>query len=296
MARLFAALAICLAIVAHPVRADEVSMAQEKVAKAREEYKSAVAAIRKDLSLLIDAKEATERKRPKPDLAKIKAIKEEKDTLEDGGAVPAWIDMRMKDRIAKAKTPLVTALTALVKAHILAKEDDKAALVEKELQRLKMAEALPATEAKFYRIVNKNSGLSVTIRDDIDKSEGSPTQEKYEEKASQQWEFIKQEKGDGVRIRNRKTGATISIPGESKQKGYGLRLLENPSEKSTDLWLLRQGKRYYHIVSVFDGLYMAVSEGSKNPGVGLIQWTAHDGDDELWELIPIKEQAPPKTK
>lgn len=134
---LLCAVVIALASTVSALRADDVDKAEEKLAKAREAYSTALGGIRDDVLKLIDDKDTAERKRANPDLAKLKAIKAERDALEKDGEMPKWIDAKTKDRIAKARDPLVKALSEAKAAYVRAKDDEKAAAIDKEIEQVK---------------------------------------------------------------------------------------------------------------------------------------------------------------
>lgn len=132
---------LCLALVAVTAmcghsRPDDIDKAEEKVTKAREAYTTALGVIRDDVLKLIDDKDAAERKRANPDLAKLKSLKAEKESLEKDGDMPKWLDAKTKDRIVKARDPLMKALSETKAAYIRAKDDDKAAAIEKQIEQV----------------------------------------------------------------------------------------------------------------------------------------------------------------
>jgi hypothetical protein len=114
----------------------EQNKAEEKLAIAREAHATAISSIRDDVLQLIESKDAAERKRANPDLAKLKAIKAEQEALEQRGELPKWIDFKTKERIVKANAPLLAALTAVKRSYILARDDEKAMAVDAELAEL----------------------------------------------------------------------------------------------------------------------------------------------------------------
>lgn len=127
--------AVALAAIA--AQADDVDKAEQKLVKAREAYSSAMTEIRDDVLKQIDAKDAAERKKTNPDLTKLKAIKAERDALQLEGELPKWVDVKIKDRITTARGPLVAALTEAKAAYVRAKDDEKAATIDKELEQVK---------------------------------------------------------------------------------------------------------------------------------------------------------------
>lgn len=155
---------VVLAALAMPIAVaradDDINKAEEKLNMAREAYSAALAGIRDDVAKLINDKDATERKRSNPDLSRLKAFKAEKDALEQTGEMPKWIDAKIKDRIAKARAALVAALTATKAAYVRAKDDEKAAAIDVEIEQIKNG-AGPAADAtkfgtKYFKVFDTN--------------------------------------------------------------------------------------------------------------------------------------------
>jgi Skp family chaperone for outer membrane proteins len=119
------------------VKAPTVDKVEENLTKARDTYSTTLGEIRKDVAKLIDSKDKAERDRSNPDLAKLDALKAEKAALEKDGEMPKWLDVKTKDRITKARRPLLDALTKAKADYVQAKDDDKAALIQKEIEQIK---------------------------------------------------------------------------------------------------------------------------------------------------------------
>src|SRR5215211_1585454 len=88
---------LALILAAGATRADDVDKAEEKLTKARENYKAAMDGIRGDVLKQLEAKDAAERKKANADLAKLKAFAAEKEALEKNGEIPKWIDTNTKN-------------------------------------------------------------------------------------------------------------------------------------------------------------------------------------------------------
>jgi hypothetical protein len=118
--------------------APKVVKAEAVVAKARDDYAAALTAIRADVANVIKAKADAEVKKANPDLSKLRALEAEKEAMQKSGELPKWAeaDTKISDRLAKARVPLAAALLALKKAHVEAKNLDKAEEVNKELEAL----------------------------------------------------------------------------------------------------------------------------------------------------------------
>ncbi|MBX9580006.1 MAG: hypothetical protein K2X87_06820 [Gemmataceae bacterium] len=131
---------------AGPAQPDDAAKAEAKLAKAREDHSAALADIRGGILKQIEDRDAAERRKANPDLDKLKGLKADRVALEEKGELPKWTDTRVKDRIAKANAPLVVALVDVKAAYTRAKDDDKAAAIEKELVELRRNAAVMAVK------------------------------------------------------------------------------------------------------------------------------------------------------
>jgi hypothetical protein len=141
--------AAALALASGATRADDVAKAEEKLGKARETFATTMSGIRDDVLKLIEDRDTAERKRPNPDLAKLKTLKAEKEALAKDGEMPKWVDAKITDRITKARKPLLDVLIETKKAYVGVRDDDKAAGVDKEIEQIKAGIVRPADAAKF---------------------------------------------------------------------------------------------------------------------------------------------------
>lgn len=119
--------------------AADASEIDKRVQTARQVYEAENEAIIRDIFKQIDAKEATERARTKPDLERIKAIKAEREGLEQDGTIPASASAKIKSRIKKNNTNFSSALSAAQTEYLKAKNDEQAELIAAELETLKTA-------------------------------------------------------------------------------------------------------------------------------------------------------------
>lgn len=161
---------VVVASATHAAWADDVTKAEGKLAKAREAHAASLAGIRDDVLKQIDGKDAAERKRTNPDLATLKSLKAEREALEKNGEMPKWIDIKTKDRISTARKPLLDALVETKAAYVRAKEDDKAAVVGKEIDLIKQGNglAVPMVVPKksFAGLYKDRFGREVTLTSD----------------------------------------------------------------------------------------------------------------------------------
>ncbi|MDB5334664.1 MAG: Serine/threonine protein kinaserelated protein [Planctomycetaceae bacterium] len=119
--------------------AADVSEIDKRVQTARQVYEAENEAIIRDIFKQIDAKEATERDRAKPDLERIKAIKAEREELEQAGKIPNSASTKIKSRIKKNNSTFSSALSAAQTEYLKAKNDEQAEVIAVELETLKTA-------------------------------------------------------------------------------------------------------------------------------------------------------------
>lgn len=117
--------------------AADVSEIDKRVQTARQVYEAENEAIIRDIFKQIDTKEAAERGRPKPDLERIKAIKAEREELEQAGKIPNSASTKIKSRIKKNNSTYASALSAAQTEYLKAKNDEQAELIAAELETLK---------------------------------------------------------------------------------------------------------------------------------------------------------------
>jgi hypothetical protein len=152
-------------------RADDRNGVDAKLAKARLAYSEATTSLREKAAAELDAREEAERRRSDPNLGRLKAIATERAALKRG-TIPAWIDGKEKAQWDKARRSLVAALIEVKAASVQAREDEKAAAIEKEIQELKKnpragaGTALDDNRPKF--LVNQSSRRVVTVESDRD--------------------------------------------------------------------------------------------------------------------------------
>lgn len=129
--------------------ASETDEIDAKVQAARKAYEAESAAILADVAKELDAREAAERKRAKPDLERIKGIKAEREELDQWGKIPPTVSSKFKSRIKKNSTTFIGVLTAAKSDYIKAKLDSEAEALESELNSLKAdTQPAPAKESE----------------------------------------------------------------------------------------------------------------------------------------------------
>ena len=148
--------------VASAPRADDVDVAEEKLAKAREVHAGTISQVREAVAKQIETKVAAEEKRKNPDLKKIEALQSERENL-GLGDFPKWVEARQRRQVADATKKLAESLTETKRSYTLAKDIDKAKAIDMEIQELLRPAAPKLTVNPF-----KKSTVWVGIRTDLD--------------------------------------------------------------------------------------------------------------------------------
>lgn len=115
--------------------ADEVDIAEEKLANARIAYASSLEAIQAQVRTSIESKINAEEKRKNPDLTKIETLELELKSLE-GGEFPSWIERKHKTNLVGAKNALLGPLKELKAAYARSKDLEKAKKVQEEITKI----------------------------------------------------------------------------------------------------------------------------------------------------------------
>lgn len=106
------------------------------------------------------------------------------------------------------------------------------------------------------------------------------------------WCFI--DRGDGYfEIRNKETGKALDVSGISRSNGANvyqwsyvgqdnqLWRLEDPSKTCHTM----KKDKYYHIISKNSDKALAVTDGSKDAGANVVQWSADSGAHDNWTFL-----------
>ena len=148
--------------VASAPRADDVDVAEEKLAKAREVHAGTISQVREAVAKQIETKVAAEEKRKNPDLKKIEALQSERENL-GLGDFPKWVEARQRRQVADATKKLAESLTETKRSYTLAKDIDKAKAIDMEIQELLRPAAPKLTVNPFIK-----GTVWVGIRTDLD--------------------------------------------------------------------------------------------------------------------------------
>ena len=129
------------------VNADDVTDAEEVVAKAREAHAEDMAKVRGEVAKQIEDKIEAVKKRKKPEVKDIEALRAEREALEEG-KLPKWIRKSEQKQITEANKRLMTALDELRVVYVRVEELEKAKAVEEEIKELRKDRAGGAKNQK----------------------------------------------------------------------------------------------------------------------------------------------------
>jgi hypothetical protein len=141
-----------------------------------------------------------------------------------------------------------------------------------------------STVTKYYKIVNRNSGLVMDVSGGGTNGGAQVIQWPYHSGLNQQWSLVTD--GKYYQIVNRNSGLVLDV--YRAQKNGGAQVIQWPNHNGLNQqWSLVTDGKYYQIVNRNSGLVLDVYGGGKTQGVNVIQWTNHNGLNQQWSLIPI---------
>ncbi len=138
-------LTLVLGVISASFGEDKAST-EKQIEQAQQAFEVENIEIRAEIGREIDAKEAAERKRAKPDLERIKGFKTDREQLE-GGTLPNWISSKIKTRIKKNVTTLINVLSTAKSDSLRNKDDQTAETLDKEIEKLKAHPGLGAEKS-----------------------------------------------------------------------------------------------------------------------------------------------------
>jgi O-glycosyl hydrolase len=145
--------------------------------------------------------------------------------------------------------------------------------------------AAPPTISGTYKLINKNSGLALSVVG------GSSTDGALIEQAtdsgatSRQW-VVTPVNGGFYKLVNRGSGLALDVPGGSATAGT--RLDQHTDNGSTgEQWQLTASGDTYTLTSRASGLVADVKSHSTVAGAPVIEWPANNGTNQQWQLVQV---------
>jgi endoglucanase len=152
----------------------------------------------------------------------------------------------------------------------------------------KIINAIMGASGTYYKIVNRNSGKALDIKESSTADGAAAIQFTYNYGNNQQWELL--DIGGGyVEIINRNSGKSLEIGGWSTDAGaaatqwtYGGRYSYNQHWQIIDA-----GGGYVKLKNRNSGMLLDISGGNTGDGGVGIQWPDINGTNQQWQLVQL---------
>jgi Ricin-type beta-trefoil lectin domain-like len=141
-----------------------------------------------------------------------------------------------------------------------------------------------STATKYYKIVNRKSGLVMDVYGGSTNAGAHVIQWSYHNGLNQQWALVAY--GNYYQLVNHKSGLVMDVYGGAKNAGAQVIQWTNHHGLNQQ-WSLVTDGNYIQIVNRNSGLVLDVFGGGTTQGVNVIQWTNHHGSNQQWSLIPV---------
>jgi len=141
-----------------------------------------------------------------------------------------------------------------------------------------------STATKYYKIVNRKSGLVMDVYGGSTNAGAHVIQWSYHNGLNQQWALVPY--GNYYQLVNHKSGLVMDVYGGAKNAGAQVIQWTNHHGLNQQ-WSLVTDGNYIQIVNRNSGLVLDVFGGGTTQGVNVIQWTNHHGSNQQWSLIQV---------
>lgn len=139
-----------------------------------------------------------------------------------------------------------------------------------------------------YKIVNKNSGKVLDIKDSSSDNAAQIVQWSSNDSLTQQWYLVDVDNGY-KKIVNVKTGLALDVKDESKDNG-GLIIQYTSTGGHNQHWeFINIGNGYYKIKGRGSGKLIDVYKWSTDDGANIQQWSDADGENQHWQLVKVED-------
>jgi hypothetical protein len=136
-----------------------------------------------------------------------------------------------------------------------------------------------------YRIVNRNSGKTLTISGDDKNASAAPIQQYPDTGANyQRWRVVLQSDGY-YHIISVASGQYFDINGASTEDGAINIQWPNNGGNNQDWSIVDQGSSYYHIINRNSGKLLDIEGASTADGAQNLQWSENSGYNQDWQFI-----------
>lgn len=153
-----------------------------------------------------------------------------------------------------------------------------------------------ASQTKYYRIVSKQSGKAIDVRDAAMESGVLLEVNDKNNSDSQLWTIVPGQKST-CRFRNKATNKFFDVIEGGTKNGCWLHQWEE-ANASTQIWEIESTGTAgaYKIKSIAAEKYLDIVGISSIAGANLQLWENTDGDNQEWELELMEDFTPKKAK
>lgn len=136
-----------------------------------------------------------------------------------------------------------------------------------------------------YKIISRNSGLAVGVKDGSTANSVPTQQQTYTGASSQQW-AVSSIGGGAYKIIGVGSGKSLDVSGESKANGALIAIYPYGSTKANQQWVIEPTTTsgYFTVRGVQSGLLLDVIGVSAQPNIGVQQWQANGGNNQQWSF------------
>jgi hypothetical protein len=136
-----------------------------------------------------------------------------------------------------------------------------------------------------YRLVNKNSGLTLSVAGSSTADGVLIEQATDNGSTSRQW-VVTSVGGGFYKLVNKNSGLALDVPGGVTTAG--IQLDQHADNGSTgEQWQLTPSGDIYVLTSRASGLVVDVKSHATTAGAAVIQWSANNGTNQQWQLVKV---------
>ncbi len=145
---------------------------------------------------------------------------------------------------------------------------------------------IESVQGPVYKIVNKNSGKVLDVKDESTENGAAIIQYKETGGANQQWEII--DVGGGYKkIVSVKSGKVLEVKGQSTENGAVVDLWSDNGGANQQWSFVDAGGGYYKIVNRKSGKLLDVTKSSTADAATIQQWADAGGANQLWQIVKV---------
>ncbi|WP_437507824.1 glycoside hydrolase family 97 catalytic domain-containing protein [Sorangium sp. So ce1099] len=139
----------------------------------------------------------------------------------------------------------------------------------------------------YYRIVNRNSGKALAVRNASTSDAESVVQWDYvDATTNDEWRLV--EAGNGYyALLNRRSGKSLDVNGAVTTEGASLIQYTSRGSSNQQWQIIPTDNGYHRIVARHSGHVLDVYDRQVDNGAAVIQWPWGGGDNQQWQLVQV---------